>query len=142
MILHFPMIKGSQVESNRSTMSYINTLINVGLGFQPCHSPTKGVNVAVSLLFTFTAETTHTCFSVEMYSFEKIHISLAYRKGCFSRLCHRPFESRQSRHIPFYHFLYKDKLETSEQKLGQTSYSPFRNQFGCYVLFCVCQDIL
>ena len=46
------------MESNRSTMSFIDTLINVGLRFQPCHSPTKGVNVAVSLLFTFMAETT------------------------------------------------------------------------------------
>ena len=46
------------VESNRSTMLFINMLNNVGLRLQPRRTPTKGVNVAVSPLFTFTAETT------------------------------------------------------------------------------------
>ena len=52
------MIKGSHVESNISTMSFTSMLNNVGLRLQPCRTPTKGVNVAVSPLFTFTAETT------------------------------------------------------------------------------------
>ena len=52
------MIKGSQVESNISTMSFTNMLNNVGLRLQPCRTPTEGVNDADSPLFTFTAETT------------------------------------------------------------------------------------
>ena len=58
------------------------------------------------------------------------------------KLCHRPFESRQSSLIPFYHFWYKDQLETSEQKRGQTCYSLFESQFGCCVLYCVRLNIL
>ena len=40
------------------------------------------------------------------------------------------------------HFSYKDQLEISEQKRGQTSYSLFGSQFGCGVLYCVRLDIL
>ena len=39
-------------------MLFTNMLHNVGLRLQTCRTPTKGVNDAVSPLFTFTAETT------------------------------------------------------------------------------------
>ena len=42
-------------------------LNNVGFRLQLCHTPTKGVNVAVSPLFTFTPKRLfHTCFLIEL----------------------------------------------------------------------------
>ena len=59
------MIKGSQVESNISTMSFPNMLNNVGLRLQPCRTPTEGVNDARFLLLPLK-QLCHTCFSVEI----------------------------------------------------------------------------
>ena len=71
-----------------------------------------------------------------------MHISLAYGKGRFSKLCHRPLKVDKAGVYLFYHFSYSVQLESSEQKRGQKSYSLFGKQFGCYVLYCVRQDIL
>ena len=70
-------------------------LNNVGLRLQPCRTPTKGVKVAVNPLVVLLLpmkQLCYTCFSVEILSFEKMHISLAYGKGRFSKLCHRPLK--------------------------------------------------
>ena len=76
-------------------MSFTKMLSNVGLRLQPCRTPTKGVNVAVNppvVLLLRIKQLCHTCFSVDIQSSEKMHISLAYGKGRFSKLCHRPLK--------------------------------------------------
>ena len=57
--MHLHVIcKGSQLESNKSTMSFINKLNNVGLRLQPCLTTIRGWKKKLSPLLTLTAETT------------------------------------------------------------------------------------